>query len=78
MSVREGADSTMGLRDCDGMSDATEGVVSAIAATGGNDEVVFAAWNRIAKDDFSSDDVAFKDSRLLDDLCGGRGVEGTG
>ena len=37
MSVREGADSTMGLRDGDGMADATEGVVASIAAAGGND-----------------------------------------
>ena len=60
------------------MTDATEGVVAAVAAAGGNDEVVFAAWDRIAKDDLGGDDVAFKDFRLLDDLCGGRGVEGAG
>ena len=51
------------------MSDATEGVVAAIAATGGNDKVVFAAWDWIAKDDFGSDYVAFKDFRMLNDLC---------
>ena len=60
------------------MADATEGVVAVITAAGGNDKVVFAAWDRIAKDDLGGDDVAFKDFRLLDDLCGGRGVEGTG
>ena len=38
------------------MPDATEGVVAAIAATGGNDEVVFAARDRIAKDDLGGDD----------------------
>ena len=58
-----------GLRDCDGMPDATKGVVAAITTAGGNDEVVFAAWDRIAKDDFGGDDVAFKDFCLLDDLC---------
>ena len=41
----------MGLRDGDGMADATEGIVASIATTGGNDEVVFAAWDRIAKED---------------------------
>ena len=51
------------------MADATEGVVAAIAAAGGNDKVVFAAWDRITKDDFGGDDVAFKDFRLLDDLA---------
>ena len=57
------------LRDGDKVADATEGVIVAIAAAGGNDEVVFAAWDWIAKDDFGGDDVAFKDFRLLDDLC---------
>ena len=57
------------LRDGDGMTNATESVVAAIAAAGGNDEVVFAAGDRIAKDDLGGDDVAFKDFRLLDDLC---------
>ena len=51
------------------MSDATESVVAAIAAAGKNDKVVFAAWDRIAKDDFGGDDVAFKDFRMLDNLC---------
>ena len=60
------------------MPDATEGVVAAIAAAGGNDEVVFAAGDRIVKNGFGGDDVAFKDFRQLDDLCGGRGVEGAG
>ena len=68
MSVRESADSTMGLRDGDGVADATEGIVASIAAAGGNDEVVFAARDRVVKDDFGSDGVAFKDFRLLDDL----------
>ena len=58
----------MGLRDCDGMADATEGIVASIAAAGGNDEVVFAARDRVVKDDFGSDGVAFKDFRLLDDF----------
>ena len=51
MSVRESADSTMGLRDCDGMADATEGIVASIATASGNDKVVFAAWDRVVKDD---------------------------
>ena len=41
----------MGLRDGDGVPDATEGVVASIATAGGNNEVVFAAWDRIVKDD---------------------------
>ena len=45
-----------GLRDGDGVTDAAEGVVAA----GGDDEVVFAARDRIAKDDFGGDEVAFK------------------
>ena len=40
-----------GLRDGNGMSNSAEGVVASIAAAGGNDEIVFAAWDRIAKDD---------------------------
>ena len=35
------------------MADATEGVVAVITAAGGNDKVVFAAWNRIVKDDLA-------------------------
>ena len=50
------------------MADATEGVVAAIAAAGGDNEVVFAAWDRIAKDDFGGDGVAFENFRLLDGL----------
>ena len=50
------------------MTDATEGVVAAITAAGGNDEVVFAAWDWITKDDFGGDDVACKDFRLLNDF----------
>ena len=34
------------------MADAAEGVVAAVAAADGDDEVVFAARNRIVKDDF--------------------------
>ena len=41
------------LRDGDGAANATEGVVAAIAAAGGNDKVVFAAGDRIAKDDLA-------------------------
>ena len=33
------------------MTDATEGVVASIAAAGGNDEIVFAARDQIAKED---------------------------
>ena len=42
------------------MSDAAEGVVAAVAAAGGYDKVVFAARDRIAKDDFGGDEVAFE------------------
>ena len=42
-----------GLRHGDGVADATEGVVAAIAAAGGDDEVVFAAGYWITKDDFA-------------------------
>ena len=45
------------------MADATEGIVAAIAAAGGNNEVVFAAGDRIAEDDFGGDDVAFNKRR---------------
>ena len=41
------------------MADATEGVVAAVAATGGDDEVVFAAGDWVVKDDFGGDGVAF-------------------
>ena len=41
------------LRDGDGMTDATEGIVASIATASGNDEVVFATWDRIAKDDLA-------------------------
>ena len=41
------------------MADAAEGVVAAIAAAGGDDEVVFAAGDWVAKDDFGGDGVAF-------------------
>ena len=35
------------------MADAAEGVVTAVAAAGGDDEVVFAAWDWVVEDDFS-------------------------
>ena len=41
-----------GLRHGDGVTDAAEGVVAAVAAAGGHDEVVFAAWDRVVEDDF--------------------------
>ena len=50
------------------MADATEGVVAAVAAAGGDDEVVFAARDWVAKDDFGDDGAAFENFRLLDDL----------
>ena len=50
------------------MADAAEGVVAAVAAAGGDDKVVFAAGDWVAKDDFSGDGVAFEDFRLLDDF----------
>ena len=49
-----------GLRDGDGVSDATEGVVAAVAAAGGDDEVVFAAGDWVVKDDLGGDGVAFE------------------
>ena len=62
------SDDSVGLRYGDGVADATEGIVTAIAAAGGDDEVVFAAWDWVAKDDFGGDGVAFEDFRLLNDL----------
>ena len=50
------------------MADAAEGVVAAVAAAGGDDEVIFAAWDWVVKDAFRGDGVAFEDFRLLDDL----------
>ena len=44
-----------GLRHGDGMADAAEGVVAAIATAGGDDEVVFAAGDWVVKDDFGGD-----------------------
>ena len=35
------------------MADAAEGVVAAVAAAGGDDEVVFAAGDWVVKDDFT-------------------------
>ena len=43
MEVWLSSDDSVGLRYGDGVADATEGVVAAIAAAGGDDEVVFAA-----------------------------------
>ena len=45
------------------MTDATEGVVAAITAASGHDKVAFAAWDRIVKDNFGGDDVAFNKRR---------------
>ena len=42
------------------MADAAEGVVAAVAAAGGNDEVVFAAGDWVVEDDFGGDGVAFE------------------
>ena len=42
------------------MADATEGVVAAVAAAGGDDKVVFAAGDWVVKDDFGGDEVAFE------------------
>ena len=46
------------LRDSDGVADAAEDVVAAVAAAGG-DAVVFTAGDWGAKDDFGGDEVAF-------------------
>ena len=46
------------------MADATEGVVAAVATAGGDDEIVFAAGDRIAKDDFGGDWISFRAIRL--------------
>ena len=35
------------------MADAAEGVVTAITASGGDDEIVFAAWDWVVEDDFT-------------------------
>ena len=42
------------------MADAAEGVVAAVAAAGGDDEVVFAAGDRIVGDDFGDDGASFE------------------
>ena len=42
------SDDSVGLRYGDGVADATEGVVAAVAAASGNDEVVFAAGDRVS------------------------------
>ena len=48
------------LRGGDGVADVAEGVVAAVAAAGGDDEVVFAARDWIVEDDFGGDGVAFE------------------
>ena len=58
----------MRLRNGNGMTDAAERVVAAIAATGGDDKVVFATRNRIVEPDPGDDGVAFEDYRPLDEL----------
>ena len=50
------------------MTDSTEGIVASIATASGNDEVVFAAQDRVVKDDAGDDGSAFEDFRLLDNL----------
>ena len=52
MEVWVSSDDSVGLRHGDGMADAAEGVVAAVAAAGGDDEVVFAAGDWAVKDDF--------------------------
>ena len=47
-----------GLQHGDGVADATEGVVAAVAAARGNDEVVFAAGDWVVEDDFGGDGIA--------------------
>ena len=47
------------------MADAAEGVIASIAAAGGDDEVVFAARNRIVKDDFGGEPFFLKLHSLL-------------
>ena len=47
------SDDSSALRHGDGVADATEGAVAAVAATGGDDEAVFAVGDWIAKDDFA-------------------------
>ena len=68
MEAGMSSDDSVGLRYGDWMADATEGVVAADAASDGNDEVVFAAGDWVAKGDFGGDGGAIKDFRLLDDL----------
>ena len=47
------------------MADAAEGVIASIAAAGGDDEVVFAAGDWVAKDDFASEPFSLKLHSLL-------------
>ena len=53
MEVWLSSDDSVGLRYGDGVADATEGIVTAIAAAGGDDEVVFAAGDWVAEDDLA-------------------------
>ena len=62
------SDDCVGLRYGDGVADAAEGVVATVAASGGNDKVVFATRDWIVKDDLGGDEIAFGDFRALDDL----------
>ena len=48
------------LRGGDGVTDATEGVVAAVTAAGGDDEVVFAAGDWVVEYDSGGDGVAFE------------------
>ena len=59
------SDDCVGLRYGDGVADAAEGVVAAVAASGGNDKVVFATWDWIVKDDLGGDEIAFGDFRAF-------------
>ena len=52
------SDDSVGLRHGDGVADAAEDVVAAVAAAGG-DTVVFTAGDWVVEDDFGGDEVAF-------------------
>ena len=60
MEAGMSSDDSVGLRYGDGMADATEGVVAAVAAAGGDDEVLFAAGDWVVEDDFCGDGVVFE------------------
>ena len=59
------SDDCVGLRYGDGVADATEGIVASIATAGGNDKIVFAAGDRVVKDDLGGDEIAFGDFRAF-------------